>query len=555
MMSADSERPLACRRGYIVRPPATHAEGGMAMRDKILPILVVAAWCASLATPVRAAPPAAPAVTVGAGIKHLQFDWAAVPQSNYYELWFKANGGAAWIKYNETSAARTRFVVSVSVHLLDWRVAKYRVAACNFSGCTNSAEIGVADLARDAVGYIKPAAPGNVYGFGAGTAVSADGKTIAVASGELVDDAGRSAVVNVYRRDGLTWKLDPRVVPSLPLPDTAIPTQYQLNPVALNGDGTVLVLGVVLHSSGAAAGSPPESGAVYIFRYDGARWNQEALRESPYPLGYLGWHVDVDDAGDLVIASRYVDRDNIPETLAYRYSSTGWSAGEALPILRKGIFQMVCDQPALSGNGKTVVRVCDGGVINSRYVQMLRTTDWKQSGEIFIGSPIRARFRDGAIDTNYEGNRIVVLMEEGRVGTFWKGVTGWQQDGNFSGGSGAFNAFGHKLTMSRDGKLVAVGDLNSCHPGTGPVYGPFGSCSVTGSGKVTIYQYSANTWRVRSYLKPNNTAIQAFGQAVSLGDNGKILVVGAPFETSNATGIDGDQTNTSAPERGAVWLY
>lgn len=60
---------------------------------------------------------------------------------------------------------------------------------------------------------------------------------------------------------------------------------------------------------------------------------------------------------------------------------------------------------------------------------------------------------------------------------------------------------------------------------------------------------------MRSYLKPNNTAIQRFGQSVSLGDNGKILVVGAPFEPSASVGIDGDQTDTSAPERGAVWLY
>jgi hypothetical protein len=46
-----------------------------------------------------------------------------------------------------------------------------------------------------------------------------------------------------------------------------------------------------------------------------------------------------------------------------------------------------------------------------------------------------------------------------------------------------------------------------------------------------------------------------FRRSVSLGDNGKTLVVGAPFEPSNAIGIDGDQTDTSAPERGAVWLY
>ena len=78
---------------------------------------------------------------------------------------------------------------------------------------------------------------------------------------------------------------------------------------------------------------------------------------------------------------------------------------------------------------------------------------------------------------------------------------------------------------------------------------------MTGSGLVTVYHHTPGGWRLRSQLKPNNSAIQGFGQSVSLGDNGRLLVVGAPFEPSNARGIDGDQTDTSAPERGAVWLY
>jgi hypothetical protein len=522
------------------------------MRKKVSPTIAVAALCAALAGPALAAPPAAPAVTVGAGLKHLQFDWAPVPQASHYELWFKANGGAAWTRYNETPAERPRFRVSVAVHLLDWRVARYRVAACNSSGCTSSPELGVATLAKEAVGYIKPPQAQNTFGFGAGTATSADGNTIAVASGELVGGVSRTSVVNVYRKDGFTWKRDPRVVPSRVLPDTAIPQQYQFSPVALNGNGTVLVLGVATSSSET---SPPHSGAVFIFRYDGTRWNEEARLESPYALGYLGWHVDIDDAGGLVIASRYVDRDNVPETLAYRHSSAGWSAAEEVPILRKNNFQLICDQPALSGNGKTLVRVCGGALPSVRYAQILRTTDWKQSGEIFLASLFRAQFRDGAIDTNYAGNRVVVLMEEGRIGMFWKGATGWHQDGEFTGGSGTFNAFGQHLAMSRDGKIIAAADFNSCYPGTGPVYGPFPYCSLTSSGLVTVYYHTPGGWRLRSHLKPNNTAIQKFGQSVSLGDNGRLLVVGAPYEPSAAVGIDGDQTDTSAPERGAVWLY
>ena len=74
-----------------------------------------------------AAPPAAPVVTTGADTKRLQFDWQIVPRSNYYELLFKANGGAPYVKLSESLPWRPRAVTSVSAHLLDWSQARYQV--------------------------------------------------------------------------------------------------------------------------------------------------------------------------------------------------------------------------------------------------------------------------------------------------------------------------------------------------------------------------------------------------------------------------------------------
>src|SRR5262245_50914267 len=156
---------------------------------------------AAFAVTARAAAPAAPHITVGADIKQLQFDWAQVSGSNTYELWFKANNGADWVKYTQISAAMTpRIRINASVHLLDWRQARYRVAACNPSGCTNSNEVGVAELPLDAMGYFKPNAAGNNNGFGMNVALSADGRTFAVLTGETIGSAQFSAVVHVYRK-------------------------------------------------------------------------------------------------------------------------------------------------------------------------------------------------------------------------------------------------------------------------------------------------------------------------------------------------------------------
>jgi hypothetical protein len=46
----------------------------------------------------------------------------------------------------------------------------------------------------------------------------------------------------------------------------------------------------------------------------------------------------------------------------------------------------------------------------------------------------------------------------------------------------------------------------------------------------------------QTYIKASNTdAADRFGWAVSLSADGQTLAVGAPFEDSNATGIDGNQ--------------
>ena len=58
------------------------------------------------------------------------------------------------------------------------------------------------------------------------------------------------------------------------------------------------------------------------------------------------------------------------------------------------------------------------------------------------------------------------------------------------------------------------------------------------------------------YVKASNTdADDAFGWSVSLSGDGNTLAVGAWFEGSNATGIDGNQADNSAFQSGAVYVF
>ena len=70
-----------------------------------------------------------------------------------------------------------------------------------------------------------------------------------------------------------------------------------------------------------------------------------------------------------------------------------------------------------------------------------------------------------------------------------------------------------------------------------------------------MHERKSTGWVIRRLVKPGSTQDQWAGHAVALGDNGRVMAVGAILEASGATGIDGNRDDDSAPSRGAVWLY
>jgi hypothetical protein len=84
---------------------------------------------------------------------------------------------------------------------------------------------------------------------------------------------------------------------------------------------------------------------------------------------------------------------------------------------------------------------------------------------------------------------------------------------------------------------------------------------VTAEDTVTTKTYTVTVTRdflvnfaEQAYAKASNTGEQdRFAQSVAI--SGDTMVVGAPYEDSNATGIDGNQTDNSAADSGAVYVF
>ena len=500
------------------------------------------------ATFAQAAPPTAPVLSVGAtDIKQLQFDWASVPRSNYYELWFKANGGAGWIKYSETPAQKPRIRISVSVHLLDWRVARYRVAACNPSGCTNSNEVTVTDLPLDAMGYLKPSQPagGNLY-YGHAVALSADGKTLAVVQAEPSGTAQFVAVVNIYRKTTSTsgWRYEARLVPATTSVGKA--SLFSGGGIALTADGNLLALGLPTEEA-MTPGAADEPGAVYLFRRAGTAWHQEQrLHGDNVNLERFGYALDLDDAGTMLAVTHGIST-GVAEI--YRPTASGWQHSHTLPVPTNADgTAMYCAPISLSGDGRTLFRNCGPGVeANAGIVQVFDTATWIETGRFGAGSLY-------SLDSNYDGTRFIVRVTTNGAAVVELDAGVWTRRAVIYTGPGEV---GHNqsVAISRDGKIAAAGNWIDDTSGFGPGYSYTVPPSGNSNGTVFVYERRSAGWHFRSLVKPATDPSQRFGWAVALGDNGRILAVGAPEDPSAASGIDGDPTGSAALHRGAVWLY
>ena len=103
--------------------------------------------------------------------------------------------------------------------------------------------------------------------------------------------------------------------------------------------------------------------------------------------------------------------------------------------------------------------------------------------------------------------------------------------------------FGNSVALSGD--TLAVGSYFEKSNATG-INGNQADQSAVQAGAVYVFSRSGGTWSQQAYLKASNTAAGAtFGVSVAL--SGDTLVVGANNEQSSATGINGNQLDTSAP--------
>jgi hypothetical protein len=113
------------------------------------------------------------------------------------------------------------------------------------------------------------------------------------------------------------------------------------------------------------------------------------------------------------------------------------------------------------------------------------------------------------------------------------------------------SGFGTSVSISGD--TIVVGDISDPSNATG-VNGDQDNIDAPDSGAAYVFVRNGTTWTQQAYLKPSNTGTtDLFGISVSI--SGDTIVVGAYYEDSNATGVNGDQDNDDAENSGAAYVF
>lgn len=188
---------------------------------------------------------------------------------------------------------------------------------------------------------------------------------------------------------------------------------------------------------------------------------------------------------------------------------------------------------------------------------------------LVVGTPFEASAAQGINGARADAG----AQESGAVYIFNRSGDAWLEQAYLKASNAeAFDYFGGSLALSADGDMLVVGASGEASKATG-TNGDQNDNSIGMAGAVYVFERSNNVWTQVHYLKAakqvyttsecfNPSPVRClpifgsgFGSSVALSANGSVVAVGAIYDHSNATGINGERANLLARRSGATYVF
>ncbi|MFZ9740285.1 MAG: hypothetical protein ACO3CQ_00115 [Candidatus Nanopelagicaceae bacterium] len=334
--------------------------------------------------------------------------------------------------------------------------------------------------------------------------------------------------------------------------------------VAISGDGTKIIVGAPYDEYPGNSGS---SGVVYIFdRSSGPTFTNVGIITGSYAsdgFDLFGWQIDTSYDGNIIAVSATGDESlslpsNTSSGVVYIYEredsptigfntvgiitglysyDNGDNFGSSIALSSNGEF-LICGAPNDTINGTS-------GIV---YVYQNIESNWTQVGIVTAPNPnniVESTLFGYSVEINDDGKilAIAAVSDNSGIGGSKSGtVYIYEKIGdqyyiiqvlNGLYAKDIDDAFGSSLSMTSDGKLIAIGTKEDEYPGL-----------ENSSGIVYLYERITENYLGSDYV---NIGIQTgfyarslndnFGTSVKLSPNGTSLIVGSQYDSFTNTGI------------------
>lgn len=477
-------------------------------------------------------PPLPPVATITANVKQLVFSWSPIVTATSYRLLVSPNGLDPFVPAMQDIAAGTEAVLPIAVHQLDWTSVRYRVAACNAVGCTQSASLSTTNA-------------------------------------QMLASIGAPMSTNYDPNDQLG------------------------HASAFNADGSIMVIGAPAESSNASGingdqdnDAAPASGAVYVFeRQSNGLWIQQAYlkasntRITPSGGAYFGSAVGISDDGATIVVGAYGEHSSstgvngnqtpVSAPLAgaayvFNRSAAGqWAQSAYIKASNTDPLDLFGASVSVSGDGRTIAVGApaeDGSAVlvngaddNSTpdqgavYVFSLIGDGWEQIAylkpHLRISATAEMQF-GRKVSLDHSGNTIAIGTNLYGVYIYSKSTGDWEYDTVVQAG---LRGLATNVAISRDGLTLAASQSHE---------GPLGAAASAAGAVYVFSNFATSGWtRTATLQDVNGSGTHGFGLGLAIGAGGKCIVAGAYHENSAAVGINGNPFDNSAPLSGAAFYF
>ena len=517
-------------------------------------IMILLQACSSSTNNSPSLPPAAIANLTFERTKIFRFTWSDVSEATHYKLLENADGNSGFLQIGSDIPSDIQTYDHI-VSLYNRVNAQYLLQSCNAQGCSDDNVIIINNTLANSIGYFKASNTGNEDRFGGSISLSTDGMTLAVAAnsedsnsvlinGNQSDNSAADAgAVYIFKRNGITWSQHAYIKASNSEAGDLFGTS-----VSLNANGTTLAVGAFREDSNDTGingdqsdNSSIDSGAAYVYELSNNIWSQQAyLKASNSEAGdRMGFSVKLNADGNTLAVAAFDESSNATGVNGIQNDNSASRSGAVYVFVRNST---VWTQEAYIKASNTNMNDFFGVDIGLSF-----DGNTLAVGALGEASSVTGINGDQSINTEPSAGAVYIFI---RSGVSWS-QEAYIKASNTSGG----DSFGRNISLSGDSSTLAVGAYLEDGNAT-VINGDQSDNTARNSGAVYIFKRSGSAWSQQAYIKASNAESgDVFGTGISLSNNGDVLVVGAPGESSDSIGVNGDQNNNMAAFSGAAYLF